>query len=74
MMDIELRKIAEAEEAQTCEIKEALEKQCAKLEEMQSHIIELQSIHSRQQGFIGGMVFVIGGVGAIATFIANKYF
>lgn len=35
---------------------------------------ELKNTHSKQQGFIGGVVFVVGGITGVIALLFNKYF
>jgi len=44
------------------------------LKQISHSLIELQTSSSKQQGFIGGIVFIIGSLATVATIVINKYF
>ena len=44
------------------------------LKDIHEKLSEIQQLNMKQKGFIGGAVFVVGGVAAIASMLFNKFF
>ena len=76
MPDLECRvaKLEQKLDMKIVDDKEYREEVSEILRSIQSSIKEMQLEKSKEKGFIGGVVFIVGAVASIATIAVNKFF
>ena len=76
MPDLECRvaKLEQKLDIKIVDDKEYREEVSEILHDIQASIKDMQLAKSREKGFIGGVVFIVGALASIATIVVNKFF
>ena len=76
MPDLECRvaKLEQKLDMKILDDKEYREEVSEILRSIQTSIKDTQLERSKEKGFIGGVVFIVGAVASVATIVVNKFF
>lgn len=76
MPDLECRvaKLEQKLDMKILDDKEYREEVSEILRSIQTSIKDMQLERSKEKGFLGGVVFIVGAVASVATIVVNKFF